>query len=178
VRQPARLALVAPSAPASRGFFFSGASKPDVRAAAEGLRFPNGMVMTPDGKTLILAETYGMCLTAFDVGADGALSNQRVWAQLIFPPDGICLDADGRVWVGCPVAGFGMAVLVGEGGTVHRIVPAPKEYGVIAVALGATPGGQPLLFLLEAKLSNPAETQPGNGRITVVEVGVGGAGSP
>ena len=75
---------------------------PDGRAASVGdeLIFPNGMVITPDGRTLIVAETFAHRLTAFDVGADGALANRRLFAALdgVFP-DGICLDAEGAVWV-------------------------------------------------------------------------------
>jgi sugar lactone lactonase YvrE len=59
-----------------------------VRAVADGLSFPNGMALTPDGKTLIVAETFGQCLSAFDVAEDGGLSNRRLWARLLFPPDG------------------------------------------------------------------------------------------
>jgi sugar lactone lactonase YvrE len=73
-----------------------------VTEAAAGLMFPNGMVLTPDGATLIVAETYGARLTAFDVAADGTLSRPRTWADLSgtgIYPDGICLDAEGAVWV-------------------------------------------------------------------------------
>src|SRR5439155_24629136 len=71
-----------------------------ITRAAEDLLFPNGTVITPDGRTLIVGETHANCLTAFDVGADGALSNRRLFAQLdgCFP-DGICLDAEGAIWV-------------------------------------------------------------------------------
>ena len=68
--------------------------------AADDLSFPNGTVITPDGRTLIVAETLAGRLTAFDVGDDGELSGRRVWAALPWcAPDGICLDAEGRVWV-------------------------------------------------------------------------------
>ena len=71
----------------------------EARLVAEGLAFPNGMVVTPDDSTLIVAESYGNCLTAFDIGDDGALSNRRVWAALGEDnPDGICIDAEGAVW--------------------------------------------------------------------------------
>ena len=73
-----------------------------VTEAAAGLLFPNGMVLTPDGATLIVAETYGARLTAFDVAPDGTLSGRRTWADLSgtgIYPDGICLDAEGAVWV-------------------------------------------------------------------------------
>jgi sugar lactone lactonase YvrE len=66
---------------------------------AEGIAFPNGMLVTPDNATLIVADSYGRCLIAFDIGEDGGLSNRRVWADLgEGVPDGICLDAEGAVW--------------------------------------------------------------------------------
>ncbi|MGH3798549.1 MAG: SMP-30/gluconolactonase/LRE family protein [Pseudonocardiaceae bacterium] len=80
-----------------------GLATPDgsVRQVADGVAFPNGMAVTPDNSTLILAESYGNKLTAFDIAADGSLSNPRVWADLgDGVPDGICLDAEGAVWYG------------------------------------------------------------------------------
>lgn len=71
------------------------------RQVADGVLFPNGMVVTPDNSTLILAESYGQRLTAFDIETDGGLSNRRVWADLDDGyPDGICLAAEGAVWFG------------------------------------------------------------------------------
>lgn len=69
-----------------------------VREVADGLAFPNGMIVTPDGATLIVAESWANRLTAFDIGPIGDLSNRRVWAPLDGYPDGICLDAEGAVW--------------------------------------------------------------------------------
>jgi sugar lactone lactonase YvrE len=70
-----------------------------VQHVADGLAFPNGMCVTPDSSTLIVAESYGKRLTGFDIAADGTLSNRRVWADLVDGvPDGICMDADGAVW--------------------------------------------------------------------------------
>jgi sugar lactone lactonase YvrE len=92
-----------------------------VSLAADDMHFPNGSVVTPDGMTLIVAETLAMRLTAFDIGARGALSNQRVWAELgAVVPDGICLDADGAVWVADPIAG--QCVRVAEGGAVLEVI--------------------------------------------------------
>jgi sugar lactone lactonase YvrE len=81
---PGKIALVTPDG--------------DAREVADGLAFPNGMVVTPDNRTLIVAESFAGRLTAFDIGDDGGLSNRRTWADGI-APDGICLDADGCVWV-------------------------------------------------------------------------------
>jgi sugar lactone lactonase YvrE len=71
-----------------------------VRQVAEDLAFPNGMVVTPDNKTLVVAESFAGRLTAFDIAPDGALSNRRTWADLGGPGagDGICLDAEGAIW--------------------------------------------------------------------------------
>jgi sugar lactone lactonase YvrE len=101
--RPGIIALVTPDGPA--------------RQAAEGLEFPNGMVVTPDNSTLIIAESFAGRLTAFDIAADGSLSNRRVWANLGGPGngDGICLDAEGAVWT--PVVDNGCA-RVREGGEV------------------------------------------------------------
>ena len=71
-----------------------------VRQVADGLAFPNGMAVTPDNSTLIVAESFAGRLAAFDVAADGGLSNRRVWADLGEGGDGICMDAEGAVW--CP----------------------------------------------------------------------------
>ena len=69
-----------------------------VRVVAEDIRFPNGIAITPDEKTLYLAETFGNRITVFDIGADGALRNRRVHATLESSPDGLCLDAEGHLW--------------------------------------------------------------------------------
>lgn len=72
-----------------------------VEQVADGLAFPNGMAVTPDNDTLIVAESYSKTLTAFDIAADSSLSQRRVWAQTgDFGPDGICIDAEGAVWCG------------------------------------------------------------------------------
>jgi sugar lactone lactonase YvrE len=78
---------------------FIGLITPDgtVRQVADGIEFPNGMVVTPDNRTLIIAESFAGRLTAFDIADDGSLSNRRVWADNI-APDGICMDADGAIW--------------------------------------------------------------------------------
>jgi len=84
---------------------------------ADGIAFPNGMAVTADNSTLVVAESFAARLTAFDIAEDGGLSNRRVWADGV-GPDGICLDADGAVWTG--VGGFGENLVgrVVEGGEV------------------------------------------------------------
>ena len=85
-----------------------------VRQVADGLAFPNGMVVTPDNSTLIVAESFAGRLAAFDIAADGSLSNRRVWAELGEGGDGICMDSEGAVW--CPAGTTCMRVR--EGGEV------------------------------------------------------------
>jgi sugar lactone lactonase YvrE len=106
------------------------------RQVADDLRFPNGMAITPDGGTLIVAESYGPCLTAFDLAEDGALSGRRVWAPLDDAPDGICLDADGAAWV-ASVPGQN-CVRVAEGGEV--LERADADRGCFACMLGGDDG--------------------------------------
>ena len=93
------------------GFDFLGGGKPEpgvialvtpdgsVSQVADGIEFPNGMVVTPDNSTLIIAESFARRLTAFDIAADGSLSNRRVWAEGV-GPDAICMDAEGAIWTG------------------------------------------------------------------------------
>jgi sugar lactone lactonase YvrE len=88
-----------------------------VRQVADGIAFPNGMVVTPDNSTLIVAESFAGRLTAFDIADDGGLSNRRVWADGV-GPDGICLDAEGAVWTGVGGPGDNLVGRVLEGGEV------------------------------------------------------------
>jgi sugar lactone lactonase YvrE len=116
-----------------------------VRQVADGIAFPNGMAVTPDGSTLIVAESFAGRLTAFDIAADGSLSNRRAWADGV-GPDGICIDADGAVWTG--VGGFtdNLVGRVQDGGEVlERVrVGAP----CFACMLGGEDGRT--LFMLTA----------------------------
>lgn len=120
-----------------------------VRQVADGVAFPNGMAITPDGKTLILAESYGQCLTAFDIAADGGLSNRRIWAEVDGHPDGICLDAEGAVWY-ADVPGR-CCVRVAEGGQVLARVEADR--GCFSCALGGPDGAT--LFIVAADWRGP-----------------------
>jgi sugar lactone lactonase YvrE len=103
------------------------------RQVAEGVAFPNGMAVTPDNSTLILAESYANRLTAFEIAADGSLSNRRVWADLQDGvPDGICFDAESAVWYGdVPNK---RCVRVREGGEVLQAIDLDR--GCFACALG------------------------------------------
>ena len=148
----------------------------ECRIAARDLEFPNGAVITPDGRTLIVAETMAMRLSAFDIEPDGSLANKRVWAELGVLPDGICLDAEGCVWVAVPhpeeEQGFRR---VAEGGEVKERYPTDRT--AVAVELGGPQGTD--IFMLEATVvavDRLAEAQVrGNGRVMVGRAGVPGA---
>ncbi len=142
--------------------------------AAEDLVFPNGTVITPDGRTLIVAETFAHRLSAFDIGADGSLSNRRVFAGIpgCFP-DGICLDAEGAVWVTNPRGD--RVVRVFQGGRVAQTV-ATGERGSYACMLGGA--DRRTLFILTNTGSGPAMAQKKDGRIEMLQVDVPGAGLP
>jgi sugar lactone lactonase YvrE len=148
---------------------------PDGRAelAATDLSFPNGSVVTPDGRTLIVAESFASRLTAFDVAADGRLSGRRVFAALEGAvPDGICLDADGAVWVASPVSRGVLRVREG-GGVTHRV---EVEHQAYACMLGGPE--RRTLFLCTAATHDPSATGARSGRIEAVDVDVPGAGWP
>ena len=145
-----------------------------VAVAAEGMSFPNGMVITPDGGTLIVAETLGPRLTAFDLAADGTLANRRVWAQLeAAAPDGICLDAEGCIWVANALAPE--CVRVAEGGRVLARVQSSQN--CYACMLGGEDGRS--LFLMTAPDSQAAVVRARRaGCIERCEVSVPHAGLP
>ena len=142
--------------------------------AADSLMFPNGMVITPDGRTLIVAETVARKLTAFDITDDASLSNRRDWAALDVFPDGICLDVEGAVWVASPVTGE--CVRVRKGGEVtHRVKAQAK--GVYACMLGGV--DRRTLYLCTANTTGPALTRGvSTGWIESVRADVAGAGLP
>lgn len=108
------------------------------RPVADGIAFPNGMAVTPDGSTLIVAESYAARLTAFDIDPDGGLSNRRAWAELGegAAPDGICFDAEGAVWYGDVPNRH--CVRVREGGEVLQTIELDR--GCFACALGGEDG--------------------------------------
>lgn len=148
--------------------FSAGGRAPSPVIAADNMRFPNGMVITPDGKTLIAAETVGRCLTAFDIAADGTLSNRREWATLSVFPDGICLDAEGAIWVASPVTGE--CLRVEQGGEVTHTVKSHAN-GVYACMLGGDDGRT--LYLCTANTTGPELAQHvSTGWIEVVEAEV------
>jgi sugar lactone lactonase YvrE len=128
----------------------------EARHVADGVMFPNGMAVTPDGSTLIVAESYAARLTAFDIEPDGSLANRRTWAALHdgAAPDGICLDADGAVWYGSVPERH--CVRVREGGEVLQTIALDR--GCFACALGGR-DDDPTLFMVANRWGDPESTE-------------------
>ncbi len=154
----------------------------DAHIAADNMAFPNGSVITEDHRTLIVAETLAARLTAFDIEPDGSLVGRRIWAgfdnrgfearldEERISPDGICLDAEGAVWVATP-AGKGKVLRVLEGGEItHRVKVNSQP---LAVMLGGH--DRRTLFVCTSRLGRRG---PGKGSIEIVRVDVPGAGLP
>jgi sugar lactone lactonase YvrE len=144
------------------------------RVVAAELSFPNGTVITPDGRTLIVGESFAARLTAFDVAGDGSLSNRRQWAKLERgTPDGICLDAENAIWIASPVSAE--CLRVAEGGRILDSVPVSTQ--AFACMLGGP--DRRTLFICTAGDSHPEVCrQKREGRIEMVRVDVPGAGLP
>ncbi|TET00491.1 MAG: 5-valerolactone hydrolase [Promethearchaeota archaeon] len=139
----------------------------DARVVVENMAFPNGTVITPDDKTLIIAETFAAKLTAFDIMEDGSLTRRRVWANLkSLAPDGICLDAESGIWLAAP--GRRRVVRVLEGGQITHIVRVEND--AYACMLGGP--DRKTLFVATSKHTRDA------GKIEFVEVDIPGAGLP
>ena len=158
---PGTLALVTPDGSA--------------RQVADGVAFPNGIVVTPDNSTLIVAESYANRLTAFDITADGSLSNRRMWAELGGGvPDGICLDAEDAVWYGdVPNK---RCVRVREGGEVLQTIALDR--GCFACMLGG-PDGKTLFMVAQewsGMESTPEEER--TGQLLTSPAPAAGAGWP
>lgn len=170
------------------GFDFFGGAEPQpstlllvetdgsVRQVAENLIFPNGMALSPDGRTLVVAESFANRLSAFDVAEDGSLSGHRIWAELPgHTPDGICMDSEGAIWAGSPLSGTFLRVREG-GGIVDEIKTRDDRWAVACVFVGdrretlccvtaATtlekmPQGQSEAFLELAEVSMPGAGLP------------------
>ena len=150
--------------------------EPDGRArvVAKGLSFPNGIVVTPDGKTLIVAETMGHHLTAYDLRADGSLANRRVYAQLPSDvnPDGIALDGEGAVWLANPDGRPAVLPVRKDGEIVEQVELDTHGH---AVMLGGPQRRH--LFISGSDTHDPAEiARNPSATLRVVEVDVSGAG--
>jgi sugar lactone lactonase YvrE len=145
------------------------------RQVAGGVAFPNGMAVTPDNSTLIVAESYGRKLTAFDIAADGGLSNQRVWAGLgDGVPDGICIDAENAVWY-ADVPNR-RCVRVREGGEVLATIHLDR--GCFACMLGGA--DRRTLLLVTTEWRGPSSLTDGRrtGQVLTVPVPAPGVGWP
>jgi sugar lactone lactonase YvrE len=152
-----------------------------LRQVAGDIQFPNGMVITPDNRTLIISESLAGRLTAFGIDAGGGLSNRRVFAEGL-GPDGICLDADGAVWAG--TAHYSI-VRVAEGGEVLQRVELRENRAPFALMLGGP--DRRTLFILTVEW-RPADGHvanldrlahgPHTGEILTLPVSVPGAGRP
>lgn len=142
--------------------------------AADDLSFPNGTVITPDGKTLIVGESFGARLTAFDINLDGSLANRREWAKMEGAvPDGICLDEAGGIWVASPVSNEVLRIV--EGGEVTDRVKV--EHQAYACMLGGQDGKT--LFIMTSRSSHPDECKAEkSAAVEFVTVEHAGAGLP
>jgi sugar lactone lactonase YvrE len=161
-RAPGKIALVTPAG--------------EVREVAGDLAFPNGMVVTPDNKTLIVAESFAQRLTAFDIAVDGSLSNRRTWAEPV-GPDGICLDADGCIWASS-AAMTDDCVRVREGGDVLERVALDRP--AFATMLGGP--DRRTLFMLVADWRGPESLDDviaaRTGRVLIMDAPASGVGWP
>jgi sugar lactone lactonase YvrE len=149
-----------------------------VSEAAVDLMVANGMIITPDGGTLLVAESAGCRLTAFAIGSDGDLGERRVWATMPerHYPDGMCLDAEGGVWVGCPMVNRFIRVL--EGGEVTDDITLEADRHAIACVLGGV--DRRTLFMLSAVTTGQAERsrELRSSHLESTSVEVAGAGLP
>ena len=154
----------------------------EVSCAADDLAAPNGHVLTDDERTLIVAQSGGACLTAFDVRTDGTLTNRRTFAELTpekagvvyAPPDGICLDAEGAVWAADPMGA--RVVRVREGGEVTDSIGFDDVIPVACVLGG--PGRRTLFVCVAADWHRDAVKRAPTSRIVACDAAVPGAGRP
>jgi sugar lactone lactonase YvrE len=143
-----------------------------VEQVADGLAFPNGMAISPDGATLIVAESYANRLSAYDIAGDGTLGSRRVWAETPGDhPDGICLDAEGAAWYAD--VGNKHCVRVREGGEVLATVDLDRS----AFACTLSRGEDPRLFVVGQFYGGPGPAQP-SGQVVAFPAPAPGAGKP
>jgi sugar lactone lactonase YvrE len=147
-----------------------------VHEVSDPMRMANGMVITADGSTLVVAESAGRRLVGFDLAGDGSLSNRRVWAGLPEGdyPDGICIDAEDAVWIAGPASDRFVRVL--EGGEVTDVVPVPGRHA-IACAIGGD-DGHTLFCCTSPTLGEPDRSRAERGAaVELVRVSVPGPGA-
>ena len=158
------------------GFVFLAEADGSVRQVADDIAFPNGMAVTADNSTLIVADSYRHNLVAFDIGADGSLSGRRIWAHLgQGVPDGICADEQDAIWY-ADVPNR-RCVRVARGGRVLQTVGLDR--GGFACAIGGP--GRATLFIVAAEWRGMTECQPvtpGSGQVLATDIDVPGAGWP
>jgi sugar lactone lactonase YvrE len=149
-----------------------------VSEAAPDLLVANGMIITPDGGTLLVAESAACRISAFAIGPEGELHDRRVWATMPdrHYPDGMCLDAEGGIWVACPMVNRFVRVL--EGGEVTDEITLESDRHAIACVLGGT--GRRTLFMLNAATTGQADRsrELSSAHLESIEVAVAGAGRP
>jgi sugar lactone lactonase YvrE len=152
-----------------------------LRQVAGDIQFPNGMVITPDGRTLIISESFAGRLTAFDIDGDGGLSGRRVFADGL-GPDGITMDAEGAIWVS---TGEFSVARVAEGGTVLQRIELAENRAPFALMLGGP--DRRTLFICTAEWHKADDhvanlerlaTGPRTGEILALPVEVPGTGRP
>ena len=162
--------------PVRPGFVHVATSDGTVRQVAEDIAFPNGMAVTADNATLIVADSYRHCLLAFDIQPDGGLANRRLWAELgDGTPDGICLDQQGAVWYAD--VPHQRCVRVAEGGQVLQTVELDR--GAFACALGGPEGKTLLIAAAQWRgMTEAGLVAPGSGQVLTAEVEVPHAGWP
>jgi sugar lactone lactonase YvrE len=149
------------------------------RQVADDIAFPNGMVVTPDNSTLIVSESFAGRLTAFDIAADGSLSNRRVWADGI-GPDGICIDAEGAVWTS---SGANACLRLGEGGEALQRIELDRS--PFACMLGGPDGRTLFIMAQEWRMPDSVAdnierltTGPRTGQVLTARAPAPGAGWP
>lgn len=148
-----------------------------VEVAADDMLMSNGSVIVPDGRTLLVAETMGCRITAFTLGADGRVSDRRVFAQLPpgYFPDGIAYDADGGVWAACPYDNG--VIRVEEGGAITHQLMLAEGRAAYACMLGG-PARRTLFLCTSEKQGHDKLRELKSSRIESIEVGFSGVGLP
>jgi sugar lactone lactonase YvrE len=158
------------------GFVYLAAPDGPARQVAAGIDFPNGMAVTADNSTLIVADSYAHRLLAFDIGPDGDLSRRRTWADLgDGAPDGICADEQDAIWY-ADVPNR-RCVRVTEGGTIQQTVELDR--GAFACVLGGPAGTTLFIAAAQWRVMTEADmVTPGRGQVLALDVTVPGAGWP
>lgn len=140
------------------------------RIVADGYRMPNGIVVTPDGRRLIVSELWESRLLQFDIAPDGSLTNETVFAALQGHADGICIDSAGAIWAAIGGGDLREWQRVEAGGRVTDSIPAPEGYNAIAAWLGGDDGRD--LFLVANRMESPDDLFNGKARSRVLRTRV------